>query len=61
VFQQQAMDEDIAAAYFLEKDAFCGIVEETGIIPRDVTVEIKDKAKGEVLDADSTLSSCSKG
>ena len=45
------MDEDVTAAYFLQENAFCCIVEEAGIVPGDVVVEVEDETKGEVLDA----------
>jgi len=56
MFQQQAMDEDVTAANFLQEDAFCGVVEKVRIVPRDITIVIKDAAQGEVLDAGSTTS-----
>ncbi len=44
VFHQHSMDEDVTAANFLQENAFCGVVEETGIVPGDVVVEVKDEA-----------------
>jgi hypothetical protein len=38
------MDEDVAAAYFLQEDAFCSVVQKTGIVPRDVIVEVEDES-----------------
>jgi hypothetical protein len=54
MFQQQAMDEDVTTAYFLQENAIASVVKETGIIPGDITVAIKDEAQGEVLDAGFT-------
>lgn len=50
------MDEDVTATNFLQEDAICPIVKETSIVPGDITIEIKNEAQGEVLDADFTTS-----
>ena len=54
MFQQQAMDEDVTAANFLQEDAIASVVEETSIIPGDITIAIKDEAQGKVSDAGFT-------
>ena len=44
MFHQHPMDEDVAAAYFLQENAISGVVEETGIVPGDVVVVVEDEA-----------------
>jgi predicted ABC-class ATPase len=39
--QQQAMDEDVTATNFLQKDVFSGVVEESGVVPRNTPSGVK--------------------
>jgi hypothetical protein len=50
------MDEDVTPANFLEENALDSVVEEMGIVPGNeaITVKVKDKSQGEVLDAGFT-------
>ena len=40
------MDKDVTTPNFLQKHTLSSIVEEVGIVPRDIVVLIKDKAQG---------------
>ena len=51
MFLQELVNEAIATADSLEKEAFCGVVEEAGIVPGDEVVAVEDKAEGNVLNA----------
>ncbi len=46
---QHCVDKAIATTYTLKEHTFCAVVEETGIVPGDVAVEVEDEAEGEVL------------
>ncbi len=59
MFQEQTMDKDVTAANFLQKDVFSRVVKETGVVPRNITAEVKDNAQVEMLNAGSPLGSCS--
>jgi hypothetical protein len=39
------MDEDVAAANFLQEDPLCGLVKETGIIPGNVSIYPKSESQ----------------
>jgi hypothetical protein len=45
MLQQQAMNEDVAAADFLEEDEAGGIIEEVSITARGMAFKIKNEAK----------------
>ncbi len=45
VFHQHSMDEDVAAANFLQEDPLCGLVKETGIIPGNVSIYPKSESQ----------------
>ena len=38
VVLEQAVDEDVTAADFAQENTFSSVVEETGVVPRDVAV-----------------------
>ena len=44
------MDEDVPSANFAQEDALCGVVEEAGVVPGDVTVAVEDEAEDVMLD-----------
>ena len=44
------MDEDVPSANFAQEDALCGVVEEAGVVPGDVTAAIEDYAEEVMFD-----------
>ncbi|RUR73334.1 hypothetical protein DSM107007_54280 [Nostoc sp. PCC 7120 = FACHB-418] len=51
---QQFVDEAVAATDTLEQHTLGAVVEETGVIPGDVAVTVKDEAESKVFNTNST-------
>jgi len=45
MFQKRAMDENIAAAYFAQKNKFGDIIEKAGIVEGGITLPGQDEAQ----------------
>ena len=48
------MDKNVATANFLQKDPLSGVVQKTGVVPRNASLTEKNKAKNAMLSAGFT-------
>ena len=54
MFQQQAMDKNVAATHFLQENPLSCVVQKSSVVPRDAALAEKNEAEDTMLGAGFT-------
>jgi len=54
ILQEEPMNEDVAASYLAQEDAFCGVIEKPWIVPGDKPTTPEKHSQNQMLESSGT-------